>query len=137
MSDEFVENMEEYFGVRMDMDGLRIGNEHSGDSENKRTEINTKHDRKKKKIHRVLASSQQKNNLSHERMAGSERVEENTDGDCPADKLENATTTGDSIPTSSSSITSSSSTDENEELTPLVAESWENQNQRHTVRKRL
>ncbi|CAI9737584.1 Hypothetical predicted protein [Octopus vulgaris] len=37
MSDEFVENMEEYFGVRMDMDGLRIGNEHSGDSENKRT----------------------------------------------------------------------------------------------------
>ncbi|CAI9729009.1 Hypothetical predicted protein [Octopus vulgaris] len=39
MSDEFVENMEEYFGVRMDMDGLRIGNEHSGDSENKRTEF--------------------------------------------------------------------------------------------------
>ncbi|CAI9718663.1 Hypothetical predicted protein [Octopus vulgaris] len=37
MSDEFVENMEEGFGVRMDMDGLRIGNEHSGDSENKRT----------------------------------------------------------------------------------------------------
>ncbi|CAI9720939.1 Hypothetical predicted protein [Octopus vulgaris] len=39
MSDEFVENMEEYFGVRMDMDGLRIGNEHSGDSENKRTDL--------------------------------------------------------------------------------------------------
>ncbi|CAI9715389.1 Hypothetical predicted protein [Octopus vulgaris] len=37
MSDEFVEYMEDSFGVRMDMDGLRIGNEHSGDSENKRT----------------------------------------------------------------------------------------------------
>ncbi|CAI9721393.1 Hypothetical predicted protein [Octopus vulgaris] len=37
MSDEFVENMEEYFGVRMDMDGLRIGKEHSSDGENQRT----------------------------------------------------------------------------------------------------
>ncbi|CAI9735809.1 Hypothetical predicted protein [Octopus vulgaris] len=39
MSDEFVENMEEYFGVRMGMDGLRIGNEHLSDSENQRTVI--------------------------------------------------------------------------------------------------
>ncbi|CAI9731497.1 Hypothetical predicted protein [Octopus vulgaris] len=39
MSDEFVEYMEDSFGVRMDMDGLRIGNEHSGDSENKRTAV--------------------------------------------------------------------------------------------------
>ncbi|CAI9718410.1 Hypothetical predicted protein [Octopus vulgaris] len=37
MSDEFVENMEEYFGVRMDMEGIRIGNEHSSDGENQRT----------------------------------------------------------------------------------------------------
>ncbi|CAI9737379.1 Hypothetical predicted protein [Octopus vulgaris] len=39
MSDEFVENMEEYFGVRMDMDGFRIGNEHLSESENQRTEF--------------------------------------------------------------------------------------------------
>ncbi|CAI9720775.1 Hypothetical predicted protein [Octopus vulgaris] len=37
MSDEFVENMEEYFGVRMHMEGLRIGNEHLSDGENQRT----------------------------------------------------------------------------------------------------
>ncbi|CAI9735463.1 Hypothetical predicted protein [Octopus vulgaris] len=33
MSDEFVEYMEDSFGVRMDMDGLRIGNEHSAECE--------------------------------------------------------------------------------------------------------
>ncbi|CAI9735990.1 Hypothetical predicted protein [Octopus vulgaris] len=37
MSDEFVENMEEYFGVRMDMEFIRIGKEHSSDGENQRT----------------------------------------------------------------------------------------------------
>ncbi|CAI9735855.1 Hypothetical predicted protein [Octopus vulgaris] len=41
MSDELVEYMEDSFGVRMDMDGLRIGNEHSGDSENKRTGVSS------------------------------------------------------------------------------------------------
>ncbi|CAI9728534.1 Hypothetical predicted protein [Octopus vulgaris] len=38
MSDEVVENMEEYFGVRMDMEGIRIGNEHSSDGEKQRTD---------------------------------------------------------------------------------------------------
>ncbi|CAI9732828.1 Hypothetical predicted protein [Octopus vulgaris] len=39
MSDEFVENMNEYFGVRMDMEFIRIGKEHSSDYEKQRTEI--------------------------------------------------------------------------------------------------
>ncbi|CAI9723416.1 Hypothetical predicted protein [Octopus vulgaris] len=39
MSDEFVENMDEYFGVRMDMEFIRIGKEHSSDYEKQRTEI--------------------------------------------------------------------------------------------------
>ncbi|CAI9733606.1 Hypothetical predicted protein [Octopus vulgaris] len=38
MSDEFVENMNEYFGVRMDMEFIRIGKEHSSDYEKQRTE---------------------------------------------------------------------------------------------------
>ncbi|CAI9732830.1 Hypothetical predicted protein [Octopus vulgaris] len=37
MSDEFVENMNEYFGVRMDMEFIRIGKEHSSDYEKQRT----------------------------------------------------------------------------------------------------
>ncbi|CAI9733217.1 Hypothetical predicted protein [Octopus vulgaris] len=37
MSDEFVENMDEYFGVRMDMEFIRIGKEHSSDYEKQRT----------------------------------------------------------------------------------------------------
>ncbi|CAI9719056.1 Hypothetical predicted protein [Octopus vulgaris] len=37
MSDEFVENMDEYFGVRMDMEFIRIGKEHSRDDEKQRT----------------------------------------------------------------------------------------------------
>ncbi|CAI9728064.1 Hypothetical predicted protein [Octopus vulgaris] len=37
MSDEFVENMDEYFGVRMDMEFIRIGKEHSSDNEKQRT----------------------------------------------------------------------------------------------------
>ncbi|CAI9735846.1 Hypothetical predicted protein [Octopus vulgaris] len=37
MSEEFVENMDEYFGVRMDMEFIRIGKEHSSDGENQRT----------------------------------------------------------------------------------------------------
>ncbi|CAI9721251.1 Hypothetical predicted protein [Octopus vulgaris] len=37
MSDEFVENMNEYFGVRMDMEFIRIGKEHSRDDEKQRT----------------------------------------------------------------------------------------------------
>ncbi|CAI9718721.1 Hypothetical predicted protein [Octopus vulgaris] len=51
MSDEFVEYMEDSFGVRMDMDGLRIGNEHSGDSENKRTGV----EKLRPVVHRVLS----------------------------------------------------------------------------------
>ncbi|CAI9730958.1 Hypothetical predicted protein [Octopus vulgaris] len=39
MSDEFVDNMDEYFGVRMDMECIRIGKEHSSDGENQRTEL--------------------------------------------------------------------------------------------------
>ncbi|CAI9719035.1 Hypothetical predicted protein [Octopus vulgaris] len=39
MSDEFVENMDEYFGVRMDMEFIRIDKEHSSDYEKQRTEI--------------------------------------------------------------------------------------------------
>ncbi|CAI9718266.1 Hypothetical predicted protein [Octopus vulgaris] len=39
MSDEFVENMNEYFGVRMDMEFIHIGKEHSSDYEKQRTEI--------------------------------------------------------------------------------------------------
>ncbi|CAI9715359.1 Hypothetical predicted protein [Octopus vulgaris] len=38
MSDEFVENMDEYFGVRMDMEFIRIDKEHSSDYEKQRTE---------------------------------------------------------------------------------------------------
>ncbi|CAI9720020.1 Hypothetical predicted protein [Octopus vulgaris] len=41
MSDEFVENMDEYFGVRMDMEFIRIGKEHSSDGENQRTVMAT------------------------------------------------------------------------------------------------
>ncbi|CAI9730278.1 Hypothetical predicted protein [Octopus vulgaris] len=37
MSDEFVENMDEYFGVRMDMEFIRIDKEHSSDYEKQRT----------------------------------------------------------------------------------------------------
>ncbi|CAI9721252.1 Hypothetical predicted protein [Octopus vulgaris] len=37
MSDEFVENMNEYFGVRMDMEFIRIGKENSSDYEKQRT----------------------------------------------------------------------------------------------------
>ncbi|CAI9715362.1 Hypothetical predicted protein [Octopus vulgaris] len=37
MSDEFVENMDEYFGVRMDMEFIRVGKEHSSDYEKQRT----------------------------------------------------------------------------------------------------
>ncbi|CAI9735983.1 Hypothetical predicted protein [Octopus vulgaris] len=37
MSDKFVENMDEYFGVRMDMEFIRIGKEHSSDYEKQRT----------------------------------------------------------------------------------------------------
>ncbi|CAI9732955.1 Hypothetical predicted protein [Octopus vulgaris] len=39
MSDEFVENMDEYFGVRMDMEFIRIGKEHSRDDEKQRTDL--------------------------------------------------------------------------------------------------
>ncbi|CAI9722720.1 Hypothetical predicted protein [Octopus vulgaris] len=39
MSDEFVENMDEYFGVRMDMEFIRIGKEHSSDYEKQRTAV--------------------------------------------------------------------------------------------------
>ncbi|CAI9719211.1 Hypothetical predicted protein [Octopus vulgaris] len=39
MSDEFVENMDEYFGVRMDMEFIRIDKEHSSDYEKQRTGI--------------------------------------------------------------------------------------------------
>ncbi|CAI9738852.1 KEOPS complex subunit TP53RK isoform X1 [Octopus vulgaris] len=38
MSDEFVENMNEYFGVRMDMEFIHIGKEHSSDYEKQRTD---------------------------------------------------------------------------------------------------
>ncbi|CAI9720504.1 Hypothetical predicted protein [Octopus vulgaris] len=44
MSDEFVENMNEYFGVRMDMEFIRIGKEHSSDYEKQRTDILTVND---------------------------------------------------------------------------------------------